>query len=139
MHGFQGELLDITWIHLTESDRIPPPPLIKERFCTKLEKGDHVAAISCISYHNLGNLQEFSQKAWLKLLKEDTNRFSKDSLIRLIHEISILISGRDCPNPVLENLLASCKQLCRTGVTVADIKRTETFSRTQTDSDLKFQ
>ncbi|KAH7545584.1 hypothetical protein FEM48_Zijuj01G0109000 [Ziziphus jujuba var. spinosa] len=135
----KGELLDMAWIHLTEAARVPPPPLIKERFCLKLEKGDVVAAISCISYHNLGNLQEFSQKAWLKLLKEDSKRFSKDSLIRLIHEISILISGRDCPNPVLDNVLASCKEVCRTGVIVADIKPTETFSRTQIDSDLKFQ
>ncbi|KAM1004377.1 hypothetical protein ACFX2J_004554 [Malus domestica] len=34
------ELLDITWMHLTEADRIPPPPLVKEGFCTKLEKDD---------------------------------------------------------------------------------------------------
>lgn len=35
MHAFQGELLDITWVHLTEADRIPPPALIKERFLRK--------------------------------------------------------------------------------------------------------
>ncbi|KAM1008068.1 hypothetical protein ACFX2A_004648 [Malus domestica] len=29
------ELLDVTWMHLTEADRIPPPPLVKGRFCTK--------------------------------------------------------------------------------------------------------
>ncbi|KAM1539851.1 hypothetical protein FF1_004534 [Malus domestica] len=56
------ELLDVTWMHLTEADRIPPPPLVKGRFCTTLEKDDYAAALSCITNQNLGELQAFSKK-----------------------------------------------------------------------------
>ncbi|KAF3450202.1 hypothetical protein FNV43_RR06282 [Rhamnella rubrinervis] len=129
----KGELLDVTWIHLTEADRTLPPPLIKERFCMKLEKGDHVAAISCIANHNLGKLQEFSKMAWLKLLKENSKRFSRDTLVQVVHEISLRSSGIDLPNPVFDNLVSSCKEHLRTFVSVADTKPAETFPRLQSD------
>lgn len=77
--------------------------------------------------------------AWLKLLKENSERFSKDTLARVIHEISILISGIDLPNPVLDNLLSSCKEHFRTVVSVGDTKPAEAFPRLQNDSVLKFQ
>lgn len=38
------EVVETTWRHLIQADRIPPPALIKERFRLKMEKEDLVAA-----------------------------------------------------------------------------------------------
>lgn len=72
--------------------------------------------------------------AWKKLLKENSERFSKDTLVQVIHEISTHL-----PNPVLDNLLVSCEEHFRNVVSVADCELTETFPRLQTESSFKFQ
>lgn len=134
IHDFQGELLDITWTHLTEAGRSPPPPLIKERFCTKLEKDDYAAALTCITDPNLSELQTFfSKNAWLKLFKENAEKFQKDTFVRLVHEGSILINRTDRSNPVFQNLMAACGELDRTCLVGVDFKQSETVCTTHTE------
>lgn len=134
MHAFfQDELLDITWVHLTEADRIPPPALIKERFCKKLEEGNYHVAISCIAKTNPDDLQAFSKTAWLNLFKENAERFHKDTLVQLVREVSILTAKSDEANPVFENLMMCCRELDRTSVMTGDFKPNESVYTVQTE------
>ncbi|KAK0604682.1 hypothetical protein LWI29_018176 [Acer saccharum] len=64
------ELLETTWKHLVQTGRTPPPPLVKERFCIRLENKDYVSALSCITNHPVGDWPEFSENAWLNLFKK---------------------------------------------------------------------
>lgn len=135
------ELLETTWKRLAGEGRVPPP-LIKERFCMKLEKGDCAAAVSSITGHPMKELQEpFSKRAWLNLFTENAGRFQTESLVELMHEASVLIARADMPNPVLQNLLASCKEFLRTHMTVSsvssDSSRTETATAIQSEVALK--
>lgn len=138
IHDFQGELLDITWNHLVEADRTPPSSLIKERLCVKLEIEDYVAALSCIrGQYLLAALPDFSLKAWSKLLEENSKRFQKGTLVRLVHEVSNITARSDQPNPALDNLLASCKKLLRT-CAQAHVEPKQTFSSLETEPALTF-
>lgn len=135
------ELLETTWKRLAGEGRVPPP-LIKERFCMKLEKGDCAAAVSSITGHHMKELQEpFSKRAWLNLFTENAGRFQTESLVELMHEASVLIARADMPNPVLQNLLASCKEFLRTHMTVSSVSsessRTETATAIQSEVALK--
>ncbi|KAI4295242.1 hypothetical protein L6164_035308 [Bauhinia variegata] len=113
--GKEGPL-ETTWEHLADTDRIPPALLIKERFCAKLAKGDHIAALTCITNNPSTEFQAFSKLSWLNLLKDNAHRFPKDTLVRLMNEVSILTCRRsNSPNPALENLKQSCKEFCLTG------------------------
>ncbi|OVA07351.1 Pentatricopeptide repeat [Macleaya cordata] len=117
----QGELLEITWKHLIRADRIPPAPIIKERFCMKLEEDDFAGAISCITSRQATNeLHAFSEKVWLDLFKTNANRFQEDTLVRLVHELNNITAGSDQPHPILQNLITSCREFIRTHTTVAD-------------------
>ncbi|KAL1205052.1 Pentatricopeptide repeat-containing protein [Cardamine amara subsp. amara] len=108
------EVMEATWEHLRRSNRIPPSPLIKERFCRKLEKGDHVLAISSLANLN-GNIEEtelraFSTLAWSKLL----SRFEKDSVLRLMDDVNRRVgSVSESSDSVLGNLLSSCKEFLK--------------------------
>ncbi|RZC47079.1 hypothetical protein C5167_040022 [Papaver somniferum] len=109
----KGELLETTWKHLIQANRIPPTPIIKERFCMKLEKNDISGAISCItstSHQTTDELYAFSEKVWLYLFQNNSNRFQKETIIGLIHELNNIIAGSDRSNPILENLIHSCKE-----------------------------
>ncbi|KAI3834791.1 hypothetical protein MKX03_037925 [Papaver bracteatum] len=109
----KGELLETTWKHLIQANRAPPTPIIKERFCMKLEKNDISGAISCItstSHQTTDELYAFSEKVWLYLFQNNSSRFQKDTLPRLIHELNNIIAGSDRSNPILENLILSCKE-----------------------------
>ncbi|XWS65758.1 hypothetical protein CRYUN_Cryun05aG0140900 [Craigia yunnanensis] len=75
----KGGLLETTWEHMARAGRIPPLPLIKERFCIKLEKNDYVSALSCIiTIHPLSELQAFSKSAWFNLFKDNASRFQHE-------------------------------------------------------------
>lgn len=122
--GGKDELLETTWKHLAQADRTPPPPLLKERFCMKLARGDYSEALSSISSHNSGDAHHFSESAWLNLLKE--KRFPRDTVIELIHKVSMVLTRNESPNPVFKNLLLSCKEFCRTRISLADHRLEET-------------
>jgi hypothetical protein len=109
---FQEEPLEITWKHLAATNRIPPVSLIKERFCTKLEKDDYVVALNCITSNTPKDLEPFSKSSWLNLFKENSQRFQKDKLIRLMNAASNVISNTSVPNPALVCLIQSCKEFC---------------------------
>jgi hypothetical protein len=109
---FQEEPLEITWKHLAATDRIPPVSLIKERFCTKLEKDDYVVALQCITISTPKDLQPFSKLSWLNLFKENSQRFQKDTVVRLMNAASNVISNNSVPNPALVCLIQSCKDFC---------------------------
>ncbi|XP_010538282.1 PREDICTED: pentatricopeptide repeat-containing protein At1g30610, chloroplastic isoform X2 [Tarenaya hassleriana] len=109
------EVLETTWNHLRRGNWIPPTPLIKERFCKKLEKGDLVSAISSVAdiENEVGEieLRSFSKNAWLKLLKANESRFGKDSVLRLMEDVKKLVARRsESSGSVLESLLSSCKE-----------------------------
>ncbi|XP_058197024.1 pentatricopeptide repeat-containing protein At1g30610, chloroplastic isoform X2 [Rhododendron vialii] len=106
----QRELLETTWKHLARAGQTPPPLLAKEMFCVKLEQGDHASALSSISSHHSSELQVFSRNSWLHCFKENTHRFQKDSLVRLVHEGSIMMSRSDSRNQIFENLVNSCRE-----------------------------
>lgn len=110
----QEEVMEATWEHLRRSNRIPPSPLIKERFCRKLEKGDHATAISSLAVLN-GNIEEtelraWSTDAWSKVLY----RFEKDSVLRLMDDVNRRVGLRsESSDSVLGNLLSSCKEFLK--------------------------
>ncbi|CAH8354844.1 unnamed protein product [Eruca vesicaria subsp. sativa] len=110
----QEEVMETTWEHLRRSNRTPPSPLVKERFCRKLEKGDHVTAISSLAVLN-GNIEEtelraFSTDAWSKVLY----RFEKDSVLRLMDDVNRRVGLRsESSDSVLGNLLSSCKEFLK--------------------------
>ncbi|XP_013587029.1 PREDICTED: pentatricopeptide repeat-containing protein At1g30610, chloroplastic [Brassica oleracea var. oleracea] len=110
----QEEVMEETWEHLRRSNRIPPSPLIKERFCRKLEKGDHATAISSLAVLN-GNIEEtelraWSTDAWSKVLY----RFEKDSVLRLMDDVNRRVGLRsESSDSVLGNLLSSCKEFLK--------------------------
>ncbi|CAL5346733.1 unnamed protein product [Camellia sinensis] len=110
------ELLETTWKHLARADQTPPPLLMKEMFCMKLEQGDHAAALSCISSHHFSDSQVFSRKAWLNCFKENTHRFQKDSLVKLVCEGNRLMSrsGDSSQQLICQNLITSCLEFLRT-------------------------
>ncbi|KAL0695797.1 hypothetical protein Bca4012_062977 [Brassica carinata] len=110
----QEEVMEVTWEYLRRSNRIPPSPLIKERFCRKLEKGDHATAISSLAVLN-GKIEEtelraFSTDAWSKVLY----RFEKDSVLRLMDDVNRRVGTRsESSDLVLWNLLSSCKEFMK--------------------------
>ncbi|KAL5716220.1 hypothetical protein ACHQM5_017942 [Ranunculus cassubicifolius] len=113
----KGEVLEITWKHMVQANRILPPPLVKERFCMKLGKEDYMGAISTIiAIHPTDNLQQlhaFSEKGWSDLLVANANRFSKDNIISLTLKLHKLVAGSPQPNPIIQNLILSCQDFIR--------------------------
>ncbi|XP_054813577.1 pentatricopeptide repeat-containing protein At1g30610, chloroplastic isoform X1 [Prosopis cineraria] len=109
------EPIETTWKHLIQTDRIIPATLIKERFCMKLEKDDHVEALRCITSDLSKDMQAFSKLSWLNLLKENAQRFQKDTLVRLMDDVNTLVSKSSLSLPALEaleNLMLSWKEIC---------------------------
>ncbi|KAK7404281.1 hypothetical protein VNO78_05051 [Psophocarpus tetragonolobus] len=106
----QERPLEITWKQLIDMGRIPPTPLMKEMFCAKLEKNDYFGALTCITSNPSKDLQPFSKKSWMNLFKENSQRFQKDTIVRLMTEISNIVSGNNLLNPTLEYLMQSCKE-----------------------------
>ncbi|XP_057456870.1 pentatricopeptide repeat-containing protein At1g30610, chloroplastic [Lotus japonicus] len=107
--GKEGPLV-ITWKHLAATDRLPPVSLVKERFCVELEKHDHVAALTCIINYPPKDLEPFSKSSWLSLFKENSQRYQKDTIVRLINGASNVVSNSSLPNPILVCLMQSCKE-----------------------------
>ena len=114
------ELLETTWKHLGEADRLPPPVLVKQMFCLKLEQKDYSAAFACVTNHPSSDLPEFSQKSWLLFFKENSHRLQKENLVGLVHEISNVYTRSDSPNIILENLSFACREFLRKHMKVDD-------------------
>lgn len=81
----------------------------------KLEKDDHVEALRCITSDLSKDMQAFSKLSWLNLLKENAQRFQKDTLVRLMDDVNTLVSKSSLSLPALEaleNLMLSWKEIC---------------------------
>ncbi|CAH8254003.1 unnamed protein product [Arabidopsis lyrata] len=108
------EVMEATWEHMRRSNRIPPSPLIKERFFRKLEKGDHISAISSLADLD-GKIEEtelraFSTSAWSRVLSQ----FEQDSVLRLMDDVKRRVGSRnESSDSVLGNLLSSCKEFLK--------------------------
>ena len=92
-------------------DRTPPTSLVKEMFCSKLEREDYVAALTCMTNNLPKDSQPFSKSSWLKLLKNNSHRFQKDTIVGLMNEANKMVSNSSLPNPTLEYLIQSCKKI----------------------------
>ncbi|KAL1362479.1 hypothetical protein HN51_010728 [Arachis hypogaea] len=103
--------LEITWKHLNDTDRVPPASMVKERFCAKLEKDDYLGALSCITNIAQKDLEPFYKSWWLNLFKENSKRFQKGTLVRLMDETNNIVSNNSIPNPALVHLLQSCREM----------------------------
>ncbi|XP_043690263.1 pentatricopeptide repeat-containing protein At1g30610, chloroplastic-like [Telopea speciosissima] len=113
----KGEFVEMTWKHLVQGDQVPPPAIIKERFCMKLEEGNYAAAITCIISHQTSEVHAFSKKTWLNLFRANAHRFQEDTVITLMHELSILVAGSEHPHPTLQSLIISCREFVKDHVT----------------------
>ena len=92
----------------------------------KLEKDDHVEALGCFTNDLSKDLQAFSKLSWLNLLKENAQRFQKDTLVRLMDHVNTLVSKSSLPRPALEaleNLMLSLKEFCTSDLSLTDIKQ----------------
>lgn len=133
----QEEVLEVTWKHLAQADRIPPPSLIKERFCMMLEKDDYESALVCTTAYPMVELHAFSKIAWLSLFNENAHRFRKDTLIQLMHEVSMLVARSNLAHPVLQNLLTSCNDFLKTHFKVSQTNLTEIVCMVQSETAMK--
>ncbi|GMI87345.1 hypothetical protein HRI_002403700 [Hibiscus trionum] len=112
----KGRLLETTWEQMARVDKTPPLPLIEERFCMKLEKNEYASAVSCITAYPASQLQALSKSAWLNLYKDHASRFQPETIVGLVEHVEMVLGRNESPNPVLDNLLASSKQILRSGV-----------------------
>lgn len=113
----QGELLlETTWDHLVRLGCSPPADLVKERFITMLENDNICGALFTIINHpKSGPLNYPSKKAWLKLFKENVQRFQKDTLACITREVRVHMASTESPLIELQNFVESCDEFLRTG------------------------
>ncbi|KAK4399493.1 Pentatricopeptide repeat-containing protein, chloroplastic [Sesamum angolense] len=123
------ELLETTWKHLVETERIPPPLLVMEMFCTRLEQGDYTAAVSYLTNFASIESQVFSRKSWLKIFIENGHRFEEGTLDELVHEASILVAKSE--NLPLQHLIGSCREYLSSRRTSTDPKQAEIACKIQ--------
>ncbi|GFQ04452.1 pentatricopeptide repeat-containing protein at1g30610 chloroplastic [Phtheirospermum japonicum] len=105
------ELLEMTWQHLVQTERVPPPPLVTEMFCTRLEKGDCAGALSTIINSASAESQVFSRKFWSRFFVENARRFAEGTLDELAHEGPVRPAWSE--NSAFKNMMESCKEFLR--------------------------
>ncbi|XP_074559750.1 pentatricopeptide repeat-containing protein At1g30610, chloroplastic [Curcuma longa] len=103
-------VLESTWKHLVRFERVPPIPIIKERFCMKLVEADHPAAFSCLDILQEIDIRAFSERSWLNILNSNAHRFKSDTILRLVDELDALTAQNMELSLVKENLRKACKQ-----------------------------
>ncbi|WCJ24390.1 pentatricopeptide (PPR) repeat-containing protein [Euphorbia peplus] len=116
----KGKALEMTWKHLAATKRIPPAALIRERFCLMVEKEDIRSAVACITSKDM-QVEGFCRDSWLNLFKENAQRFTRASVVKLMWEASDAVDRlktNSSPNPnsviVLQNLFTSCNDFLKT-------------------------
>lgn len=129
------ELLEMTWKHLNATQRVLPPLLILELFCTRLEQRDHVSALNCISSYCVES-QLFSRKSWSKFFMENGHRFERATLMKLVQEMNIVIAKNE--NLALEQLMKSCEDFLRTQRATTEFRGLELASRSHSETALVF-
>ncbi|ERN07656.1 pentatricopeptide repeat-containing protein At1g30610, chloroplastic [Amborella trichopoda] len=104
----KGRLLCTACDHLVQSGRKPPVPIFKERFCNALHSEDYGEAISCAQ--SLAAIRIISKKAWLDLFYENSDRFSRGSIVGLLDKVKNTVKDEDNPCLTLQNLADSCRE-----------------------------
>lgn len=119
-HG-KEQLLDDLWHYLCRHSRVPPSPVIMERFCLKLMQGDTLAAISCVSSFQEGKICNVSSMSWLNLLSRNADRLKEEHVTKLAHELSSLVSSRSSSDSIspYQKILSSCTAFL-SGATVVE-------------------
>ncbi|CAN1166572.1 Pentatricopeptide repeat-containing protein At1g30610, chloroplastic [Linum perenne] len=111
------EVVELTWKHLARAGRVPPPPVIKERFCNMLEKCDFVSAFECIAATSSEETPAFSRTSWYNLLRDNTHRLSRETVVQLLHKAKLLVSeNNDVVNTPLRTLVTACDDFLRTSI-----------------------
>ncbi|PWA44449.1 tetratricopeptide-like helical domain-containing protein [Artemisia annua] len=109
--GKQIYLLETTWKHLIEGDQIPPPPLVQEMFCIKLKEDDYTAAFSCLICLPSTESHKYSRNSWLIRFRDNPDVFREETLLRIIDRTNTLLLRNEEINPILLNLMRSCKEI----------------------------
>ncbi|GJW96981.1 pentatricopeptide repeat-containing protein [Tanacetum coccineum] len=104
-------LLETTWKHLIDGDQIPPPPLVQEMFCIKLKEDDYAAAFSCLICLPSTESHRYSRNSWLIRFRDNPNVFREETLLRIIDRTNTLLLRNEEINPILLNLMRSCKEI----------------------------
>ncbi|XP_072967474.1 pentatricopeptide repeat-containing protein At1g30610, chloroplastic [Typha angustifolia] len=104
------QVLEVTWEHLITFGRIPPLPLIMERFCLKLKEDFPMAAISCISSYKETEINTVSENSWLQLLWNNASCLKKDTVVKLADELRKLLVSPNNSDPLYQNILNACTQ-----------------------------
>lgn len=115
------QLLEDIWDYLCHHGRVPPTPLITERFCLKLRQGDTMAAISCITSFQESKIRNVSSMSWLNLLNRNVDRLKEENITKLVHELNNLVSvsSRSYSDSLYQNILSSCTEFL-SGTAVAE-------------------
>ncbi|KAJ0430608.1 putative pentatricopeptide repeat-containing protein DG1 [Helianthus annuus] len=109
----QVNLLETTWKHLIKGDQIPPPPLVQEMFCMKLEQDDYAAAFSCLICLPSTESHKYSRNSWVARFRDNPTLFREEMLLQVIDRVNILLVSNEEPNIILLNLMRSCKETLR--------------------------
>ncbi|KAL5228686.1 hypothetical protein ABZP36_016951 [Zizania latifolia] len=104
------QLLEDIWDYLCRHGRVPPAPMIMERFCLKLRQGDIVAAISCINTFQESKIRNVSSMSWFNLLNRNADRLKEENIIKLVHELNSLVSSKGHSDSLYQNILSSCTE-----------------------------
>lgn len=103
----QVELLETTWKHLIQEDRIPPLELTIEIFRVKLQQqGDCNEAISYLAL--MDSKAAFSTKWWLKFFSENAHSLGKKGMSHLMDLLNSTSPKTESHAQLLEILKISC-------------------------------
>ncbi|XP_073061209.1 pentatricopeptide repeat-containing protein At1g30610, chloroplastic [Primulina eburnea] len=127
----KDKLLEMTWKHLNVTQRVLPPLLILELFCTRLEQRDHGSALNCITNYCVES-HLFSRKSWPKFFTENGHRFERATLMKLVQEMNIVIANNE--SLVLEQLMKSCEDFLRTQGATTELGELEVASRSHSET-----
>lgn len=107
---FQEQLLDDVWHYLCHHSRVPPTPIIMERFCLKLMQGDIMTAISCITSFQEGKICNMSSMSWLNMLNRYADRLKEENVTKLAHQLNSLVCSRSSSDSIslYQKILSSC-------------------------------
>ncbi|KAK1666381.1 hypothetical protein QYE76_054540 [Lolium multiflorum] len=115
------QLLEDVWDYLCRHGRVPPAPMIMERFCLKLRQGDTATALLCITSFQESKIHTVSSMSWFNLLNRNSDRLKEESIINLVHELKneLAASGSSCGS-LYQNILSSCTEFLSGGKTPSD-------------------
>ncbi|PKA62106.1 Pentatricopeptide repeat-containing protein [Apostasia shenzhenica] len=104
-------ILEMSWDHLVSNGRIPPPAIVKELFCMKMEEDEPASAISFIAINQNMKVEAFSENSWLNLLQKKVQHVKIETLRNLLCDLrKKMISEDDRPHLMYQNLLNACER-----------------------------